>query len=99
MEEIRGQLYGCVEVTSTAPLTAQEDAAMKEWISGQNSDGLGEGFEQRPIETDYGDIYAHFWNGGDDYFVATEDALDACTTPSSQSLGDRRSIDSSIGLV
>ncbi len=73
VEEIRGQLYGRVEVTSTAPLTAQEDAAMKEWISGQNSDGLGEGFEQRPIETDYGDIYVHFWNGGDDYFILNAD--------------------------
>lgn len=76
VEEIRGQLYGCVEVTSTAPLTAQEEAAMKEWISGQNSDGLGEGFEQRPIETDYGNIYVHFWNTGDDYFVLNTDEFE-----------------------
>ena len=50
VEEIRGHLYGRVEVTSTVPLTAEETAAMKAWISGQNSDGLGEGFEQRPIQ-------------------------------------------------
>ncbi len=90
VEEIRGQLYGCVEVTSTAPLTAQEEAAMKEWISGQNSDGLGEGFEQRPIETDYGDIYVHFWNAGDDYFIAVEDELDDYIAPSSQSWEEMR---------
>ena len=88
VEEIRGQLYGCVEVTSTAPLNAVERMAMREWISGQNSDGLGEGFEQRPIETDCGDIYVHFWNAGEDYFIATEDELDAYTAPSSQGWGD-----------
>ena len=88
VEEIRGQLYGRVEVTSTAPLNAAEWMAMREWISGQNSDGLGEGFEQRPIETDCGDIYVHFWNAGEDYFIATEDELDAYTTPSSQGWGE-----------
>ncbi len=88
VEEIRGQLYGCVEVTSTAPLNAVERMAMREWISGQNSDGLGEGFEQRPIETDSGDIYVHFWNAGEEYFIATEDELDAYTAPSSQGWGD-----------
>ncbi len=88
VEELRGQLYGRVEVASTAPLNAVERMAMREWISGQNSDGLGEGFEQRPIETIYGDIYVHFWNAGEDYFIATEDELDAYTAPSSQSWGD-----------
>ena len=48
---------------------------MKEWISGQNSDGLGEGFEQRPIETVDGYIYVHFWNSGDEYFIVTADEL------------------------
>ncbi len=86
-EEIRGQLYGRVEVTSTTPFTAQEDAALKEWIVSQNADGLGEGFEQRPIETDYGDIYVHFWNAGEDYFIAAEDELDTCIAPPSQSWG------------
>ncbi len=73
VEKIRGQLYGRVEVTSTAPFTAQEDAAMKKWINGQNSDGLGEGFEQRPIEAIYGDIYVHFLNAGEDYFILNAD--------------------------
>ena len=77
-----------MEVTSTAPLNAVERAAMREWISGQNADGLGEGFEQRPIETYYGDIYVHFWNSGNDYFIATEDELDDYIAPASQSWGD-----------
>ena len=74
-EEIGGKLYGRVEVTSTEPFTATEDRTMKEWISGQNSDGLGEGFEQRPIETVDGSIYVHFWNSGDDYFIVNADEL------------------------
>ena len=87
VEEIRGQLYGRVEVTSTVPLTAEETAAMKAWISGQNSDGLGEGFEQRPIETDYGDIYVHFWNSGSDYFLSTTEELNLDLAQSDQGWG------------
>lgn len=50
-----------VEVITTRPLTDTESAALSNWISGQNSDGLGEGFEQQSFaehfETDrYGDI-------------------------------------------
>ena len=84
VEEIHGQLYGRVEVTSTVPLTLEENAAMKEWISGQNSDGLGEGFEQRPIETCDGDIYVHFWNSGSDYFLATAEELNPGLSRSGQ---------------
>lgn len=87
VEEIRGQLYGRVEVTSTVPLTAEETAAMKAWISGQNSDGLGEGFEQRPIKTDYGDIYVHFWNSGSDYFLSTTEELNLDLAQSDQGWG------------
>lgn len=90
VEEIRGQLYGRVEVTSTIPLTAEETAAMKAWISGQNSDGLGEGFEQRPIETDYGDIYVHFWNSGSDYFLSTTEELNLDLAQSDQGWGEMR---------
>ena len=49
---------------------------MKEWISGQNSDGLGEGFEQRPIETEDGDLYVHFWNSGNDYRIVTDGEIE-----------------------
>lgn len=38
-----------VTVVTTRPLTDAESAALSEWISGQNSDGLGEGFEQQPF--------------------------------------------------
>ena len=87
VKEIRGQIYGRVEVTSTTPLTAEETEVMREWISGQNSDGLGEGFEQRPIETDYGDIYVHFWNSGSDYFLSTAEERNLDLAQSDQGWG------------
>jgi hypothetical protein len=35
---------------------------LKEEIEGQYSDGWGEGFEQRAISNQFGDIYVSFWN-------------------------------------
>lgn len=48
---------------------------MKDWICGQNSDGLGEGFEQRPIETEWGDLYVHLWHSGNDYVIVTVEEM------------------------
>ena len=45
----------------------------KDWILGQNSDGLGEGFEQQDIEIDDGILNVHFWNSSDEYYVENED--------------------------
>ena len=36
---------------------------------------LGEGLEQRPIETEDGDLYVSMWNSGDDYFMYDEDEM------------------------
>ena len=57
-ERRNGELYGCITVLTAGPLTADEKQDLKDWISGQNSDGLGEGFEQQEIYFDgtrYGD--------------------------------------------
>ena len=68
-------LYGMVEFKLKEPFTAEEREIVREWVSGQNSDGVGEGFEQRPIETEDGDLYISMWNSGDDYFVYDEDEM------------------------
>ena len=48
-----------------------------EWCEGQNSDGFGEGCEQRPIRTvDRSEMYVSFWQSGPDYFLCTENDLD-----------------------
>ena len=51
-ERRNGELYGCITVQTAGPLTEEEEQDLKDWISGQNSDGLGEGFEQREIYLD-----------------------------------------------
>ena len=38
---------GYIEVQTDGELTAEESRAISDWIRGQNSDGLGEGFEQQ----------------------------------------------------
>ena len=72
-----GELYGCVTVETAGQLTAEQEADLKDWITGQNSDGLGEGFEQQEINIasfcSSGRICVSFWHSGDDYFVDNED--------------------------
>ncbi len=76
VETINKKLYGVVDLCLTESLTPEETEKLRDWISSQNSDGLGEGFEQRPVKTDEKDLYVSMWNGGDDYFVKTEDEME-----------------------
>lgn len=69
VEEINGELYGCVHVRLKENLTEEEKNNLKDWIIGQNADGFGESFEQHPLETEDGDLYISFWNAGKDYFI------------------------------
>jgi len=74
-EVYENMLWGVLKCTLKEPLTNEEIAALKEYASGQYSDGYGEGFEQRERKTEYGDLYVHFWHSGDDYCVLTEQEL------------------------
>ena len=71
------ELYGCITVETAGALTPEQEQELKDWIRGQNSDGLGESFEQREIilENGYssGEIYVSLWHSGDDYFIDNED--------------------------
>lgn len=44
---------GKIILITTRKLTDKESKAISEWISGQNSDGLGEGFEQQDFAFAY----------------------------------------------
>lgn len=81
VEEIDGRLLGRIDCHLKELLTPEEMADLQDEILGQCSDGLGEGFEQRPIETDEGDLYVSYWNSSDDYFLCTEDELDEHLEP------------------
>ena len=76
VEEIGGVLYGRIDCRSAEAFTSEEIEAIKDGISGQNSDGFGEGFEQREISTDEGDLYVSFWHSGDYYFIHTQEEMD-----------------------
>ena len=61
--EVRDQkLWGVAECQVAGELTSVELTELKEFVSGQASDGFGEGFEQREISVPDGhEIYAHLW--------------------------------------
>jgi hypothetical protein len=72
VENVNHDVYGCIHVDTTEPLTAEEKEELSEWITGQSADGFGEGLEQRPITTPDGDIYVSFWNS-ENYFLLEDD--------------------------
>ena len=64
--EVHGnKLCGCLTVELKEPLLDDEQTVLCNYISGQYSDGWGEGFEQREIDVGDGKLYVHFWQDHD----------------------------------
>lgn len=79
--EINGELYGVLECKISEALTEKDIKVLKEYWTGQMSDGWGEGFEQRPIDVGDGEIYVSFWNSASFWSVMTEEELMGGQTP------------------
>lgn len=71
-----GRLFGRIDCSLKEALTAEKTEALRDWLTGQCSDGLGEGFEQQPIDTMDGELFVSFWNSGDDYAMMTDSEFD-----------------------
>ena len=55
------KLCGCLTVELKETLRDDEQTVLCNYISGQYSDGWGEGFEQREIRVEDGTLAVHFW--------------------------------------
>lgn len=75
VENRNGNLYGKISCYFREPITEEETERLKDTITGQNSDGFGEGFEQHPIRVDSEDIYVSFWNH-EEYFLKSSVEMD-----------------------
>ena len=72
---VDGELYGVLECKIAEALTEHDIEVLKEYWTGQMSDGWGEGFEQHPITVEDGEIYVSFWNSENFWSVMTEEEL------------------------
>ena len=71
VENRNDRLYGKISCYFSAPLSTEETERLKDAITGQNSDGFGEGFEQCGIKTEDGEIHVSLWNH-EEHFLKTK---------------------------
>lgn len=81
VEETDGRLYGVAVCQVKGKLAPEELAELKEYCTSQYADGWGEGYEQRPRKTSYGELYVSFWQSKD-FFILTKEELETKRTPS-----------------
>ena len=62
VENVDGELWGVMTASLKGQLSGEEINELLDFVTGQNSDGYGEAFEQRSIKTSDGEIYVSFWN-------------------------------------
>ena len=75
VEEVDGRLYGVAVCQVKGELAPEELAELKEYCTSQYADGWGEGYEQRPRRTSYGELYVSFWQAKD-FFILTKEEME-----------------------
>ena len=64
---------GYIELTTNRELTENELDKVSDWVRGQNSDGLGEGFEQQWFAETWEDVeYTDYDEETGEYYTETE---------------------------
>jgi hypothetical protein len=76
VENVRNEIFGCIHVDTTEPLTNEEKEEIRDFCTGQASDGFGEGLEQRPFKSDDGELYISFWDSDEDWFMLDDDEFE-----------------------
>ena len=71
VEEHGGGLWGAMVMRTAGELTLDEISELKDYITGQNSDGWGESFEQREIKVPNGELNVSFWSSEKGYAIYT----------------------------
>ena len=89
VEEWNNELWGVTEVQIHGELTPAEYAELTEWLTGQFSDGWGEGFEQREIKVNEGELCVSFWDASDRFFIKPEDEMDGQSCGFGMTMGGR----------
>jgi hypothetical protein len=74
-EALNGELYGKVDVRLSEPMTEKEESALRDWIRGVNSDGIGRSFERQPVSTGMGGLHISLWTDSEDYFICDADEM------------------------
>ncbi len=74
-EEVNGDVFGVAVLKINAPLTEAEWSDIKDYVTGQCSDGVGEGFEQREMELDGRDVFVSFWNSDGGWKLKTAEEM------------------------
>lgn len=74
IEFVNGVMMGVAVIKMTKPLNQEEIESLKDYVTGQYSDGFGEGFEQHEIYVSDGEIYVHFWDY-ENYYIKTDEEM------------------------
>lgn len=70
--ELEGKVVGLAVVRAIEELSQQGIEEVKNYLTGQYSDGWGEGFEQRPIEEWREEVEYEGYDEADEYYIYTD---------------------------
>ena len=73
---IAGELWSKTKIESYGALSETQTEALKAYLSGQFSDGWGEGVAQREIDIGDAELYLYFWHPELEDTLYTEEELE-----------------------